>query len=112
MELSTLIYEVDGRVARITLNRPRRGNGITLEMPREIAACVERANLDPSVHAIALSGKGSGFCGGYDLVASAEAMTRGLRSRGVARGIARSIRPSRPPTTTPAAPGTRSSTSR
>jgi len=41
-------------------------------MPVEIAACVERANLDPTVHAIALAGNGSGFCGGYDLVASAE----------------------------------------
>jgi enoyl-CoA hydratase len=75
-ELSTMTYEVDGRVARITLDRPARGNGITLEMPRELAACVERANLDPAVHAIALSGNGSGFCGGYDLVSSAEQMTR------------------------------------
>jgi enoyl-CoA hydratase len=41
-------------------------------MPREMAACVERANLDPNVHVIALSGNGKGFCGGYDLVASAE----------------------------------------
>src|SRR5829696_8302520 len=41
-------------------------------MPAEIAQCVERANLDPAVHAIALAGAGSGFCGGYDLVASAE----------------------------------------
>ena len=41
-------------------------------MPAELAACVERANLDPEVHAIALAGNGSGFCGGYDLVASAE----------------------------------------
>ncbi len=71
-DLSTLTYEADGRVARITLNRPERGNGITLEMPRELAACVERANLDPAVHVIALAGNGSGFCGGYDLVASAE----------------------------------------
>jgi enoyl-CoA hydratase len=39
-------------------------------MPRELAECVERANLDPSVHVIALSGKGSGFCGGYDLGAA------------------------------------------
>jgi enoyl-CoA hydratase len=70
--LSTLTYERTGTVARITLNRPERGNGITLEMPREIAACVERANLDPDVHVIALSGNGKGFCGGYDLVASAE----------------------------------------
>jgi enoyl-CoA hydratase len=68
----TLTYETTGRIARITLNRPERGNGITLAMPREIAACVERANLDPTVHVIALSGRGKGFCGGYDLVASAE----------------------------------------
>ncbi|MEM9192058.1 MAG: crotonase/enoyl-CoA hydratase family protein [Myxococcota bacterium] len=68
----TLTYEVDGRVARITLDRPNRGNGITLTMPQELAACVERADLDPKVHVIALSGNGKGFCGGYDLVASAE----------------------------------------
>src|SRR5690242_12388186 len=71
-ELETLTYEVTGRIARITLNRPERGNGITLELPRELASCVERANLDPAVHAIALAGNGKGFCGGYDLVASAE----------------------------------------
>lgn len=70
--LKTLTYAVTGRIARITLNRPARGNGITLDMPREIAACVERANLDPAVHVIALSGNGSGFCGGYDLVDSAQ----------------------------------------
>src|SRR5215813_14747925 len=72
MDLATLTYETGDRVARITLDRPERGNGITPRMPAEIAACVERANLDPEVHAIALAGNGSGFCGGYDLVASAE----------------------------------------
>ena len=70
--METLIYEADGRVARITLNRPERGNGITGRMPAEIATCVERANLDPGIHVIALAGNGTGFCGGYDLVASAE----------------------------------------
>ena len=75
--LGTLTYEVTGPVARITLNRPERGNGITLEMPRELAACVERANLDPAVHVIALAGNGTGFCGGYDLVASAEHQLEG-----------------------------------
>jgi enoyl-CoA hydratase len=70
--LNTLRYEVTGRVARITLDRPERANAITLEMPRELAECVERANLDPSVHVIALAGSGKGFCGGYDLVDYAE----------------------------------------
>jgi enoyl-CoA hydratase len=70
MELTTMTYERDGRIARVTLDRPERGNAITLEMPRELAACVERANLDPEVHVIALAGNGSGFCGGYDLGAA------------------------------------------
>ena len=70
--METLTYETGGRVARITLDRPERGNGITPLMPVELAECVERANLDPSIHVISLAGNGSGFCGGYDLVASAE----------------------------------------
>ena len=74
MGLETMTYAREGRIARITLDRPERGNGITLEMPRELAACVERANLDPEIHVIGLAGNGSGFCGGYDLVASAEGM--------------------------------------
>ena len=71
-QLRTLTYETTGRIARLTLNRPERGNAITLEMPGEISACVERANLDPNVSVIALAGNGKGFCGGYDLVLAAE----------------------------------------
>src|SRR5262249_16048303 len=70
--LSTVTYEITVRVARITLNRPHRGNAITLAMPRELAQCVESACLNPSVHVIALQGNCPGFCGGYDLVEFAE----------------------------------------
>ncbi|MCA9713583.1 MAG: crotonase/enoyl-CoA hydratase family protein [Myxococcales bacterium] len=84
---TTLTYEVTGRVARITLNRPARGNGITFAMPVELARCVEAANLDPRVHVIALAGNGKGFCGGYDLVASAESI--GGAGRGDGRGDGR-----------------------
>ncbi len=80
--LKTMTYAVTGRIARITLNRPERGNGITMDMPQELAASVERANLDPAVHVIALSGNGSGFCGGYDLVESAEALRIGTPDPG------------------------------
>jgi enoyl-CoA hydratase len=72
LTLETMTYEVTGRVARITLDRPARGNGITFAMPRELTDCVERADLDPAVHVMVLAGNGAGFCGGYDLVASAE----------------------------------------
>jgi enoyl-CoA hydratase len=46
-------------------------------MPQELAACVEQANLDPGVHVIALSGRGKGFCGGYDLQLWAEDLADG-----------------------------------
>src|SRR5215207_4943626 len=82
LDLETMTYERDGRIARITLDRPERGNGITLEMPRELAHCVERANLDPAVRVIALAGHGKGFCGGYDLVVSAEGSPEDLAADG------------------------------
>ncbi len=75
-----MTYAVADRVARITLNRPERGNGLTPTLIAELAACVERADLDPAVHAILLSGNGKGFCGGYDLVDSAEGMGRAAAS--------------------------------
>ncbi len=74
---ATMTYAVADRVARITLNRPERGNGLTPTLIAELAACVERADLDPAVHVILLAGNGKGFCGGYDLVASAEGMGDG-----------------------------------
>jgi enoyl-CoA hydratase len=70
--MSAVEYERDGRVARLTLNRPERGNGITRGLVVELEQCVEQADLDPSVHVLLLSGAGKGFCGGYDLVESAE----------------------------------------
>ena len=72
MTMETRTSEVTGRIARITLDRPERGNAITLDTPGELAECVARANDEPEVHAIALAGAGKGFCGGYDLVEYAE----------------------------------------
>ncbi len=70
----TMTYELSDRIARITLDRPERGNGLTPRLIAELAQCVERADLDPAVHVILLAGNGKGFCGGYDLVESAEGM--------------------------------------
>jgi enoyl-CoA hydratase/carnithine racemase len=68
----TLTYEVTGRIARITFNRPEQGNAITNDTPLDLAHAVERADLDPRVHVILVSGRGKGFCGGYDLSIFAE----------------------------------------
>ena len=73
--LTTLLYTVDGRIARITLNRPARLNAINDEMPGEIRYAVELANADPQVHVIVLNGAGKAFCAGYDLKQYAEGDT-------------------------------------
>jgi enoyl-CoA hydratase len=70
--MAELRFERTGAVARLTLNRPERGNAITRQMLVELEAAVEQADLDPQVHVLLLSGAGSGFCGGYDLIMSAE----------------------------------------
>lgn len=75
-------YAVTERIARITLDRPERGNGITRRLVEELTACVERADLDPSVHVLLLAGNGPGFCGGYDLVESAEGMGAAASAQG------------------------------
>ncbi len=70
---STLLYEKDGRIARIILNRPGRLNAINDEMPGEIEAAVGQANDDDDIHVIVVSGAGEAFCAGYDLKEYAQA---------------------------------------
>src|SRR3954451_11005019 len=70
--LKTMTYEVTDRIARITFNRPDKGNAIVADTPLELSALVERADLDPDVHVILVSGRGQGFCAGFDLSAYAE----------------------------------------
>src|SRR3954465_9605427 len=70
--LKTMTYEVTDRVARITFNRPDKGNAIVADTPLELSALVERADLDPNVHVMLISGRGAGFCSGFDLSAYAD----------------------------------------
>lgn len=89
-EFHSILYEksADGKVAYITLNRPSRLNAIDAHMPLEIRAAVRQANHDAGVHCIVLRGAGAGFCGGYDLVLSAETAQRGttLGSQDLSQG--------------------------
>ena len=59
-DLKTMTYEVTDRVARITFNRPEKGNAIVADTPLELSALVERADLDPNVHVILVSGAARG----------------------------------------------------
>jgi len=66
------MYEKDDRIARITLNRPEVMNAINDELPAALSAAVQRADADPDVHVMILSGNGPAFCAGYDLTFYAE----------------------------------------
>jgi len=65
--MSKVLYEKDGRIGRITLNRPDMMNAIDNDLPGELAAAVAQADADPGVHVMVLSGNGKAFCAGYDL---------------------------------------------
>lgn len=71
--MSKVLYERDGRIGRITLNRPDVLNAIDDELPQQLADAVARANADEGVHVIVLSGAGRAFCAGYDLTYYAQA---------------------------------------
>ena len=62
-----VLYESDGRLAYITLNRPEVLNAIDDALPAALESAVKRANSDQKVRAIILAGTGRSFCTGYDL---------------------------------------------
>ena len=66
MDATTLLYETDGPIATITLNRPERLNTIVPPMPEEFEQAVRTATLDHDVKVIVVRGAGRAFCAGYD----------------------------------------------
>lgn len=67
MAYEHILYEVDDPVATITLNRPDQLNAWTARMGHEVADAVGRAEVDPAVVGIVLTGAGRGWCAGADL---------------------------------------------
>jgi len=65
-EFETVLYEVAGKIATITLNRPEQLNTIVPPMPAEVQAAVHRAVRDPAVSVIVVRGAGRSFCAGYN----------------------------------------------
>lgn len=67
MTYTEILYEIRGRVATITLNRPDKLNAWTRTMDAEVRAGVQVAADDPDVRAIVVTGAGRGFCAGADM---------------------------------------------
>lgn len=65
--MSTVKTHKDGRIGRITLDRPDVMNAINDDLPRDLEAAVRQFDADRDVHVMVLSGAGDAFCAGYDL---------------------------------------------
>src|SRR5690349_11124539 len=64
---ATVRYERHGKVAVISYDRPARRNAWSVACVQETIAAIQRANTDPEIGAIVLTGEGSTFCAGADL---------------------------------------------
>src|SRR5436305_913194 len=64
-----ILYDVDGPVLTITLNRPDKLNAFTFTMMKELLDGFDRADADDDVRAVMVTGAGRGFCAGADLAA-------------------------------------------
>jgi enoyl-CoA hydratase/carnithine racemase len=67
MEYKETIFEKDGHIATITLNRPERRNAWTFRMREEVYQAMKDAEADGQIRAIIVTGAGSTFCSGADL---------------------------------------------
>jgi methylglutaconyl-CoA hydratase len=66
---ATVLYDVDGSVARITLNRPEKRNALNEELIAALKEALRRANNEEGVRVVTVSGAGADFSSGADLAA-------------------------------------------
>lgn len=73
MAYETLLYERDGPILTITLNRPDKLNAYTAAMGAELEDAFRRADADDDVRVVIVTGAGRGFCAGADISGGAGA---------------------------------------
>ena len=66
MSDSAVLYEVEERIATITLNRPENRNSMTPDVLSGLSSAVDQARSDPEVRCVILTGNGKSFCAGAD----------------------------------------------
>lgn len=72
MQYETITYEAQDGIATVTLNRPDKLNAFNATMGREIVEGFRRADQDPEVRVVILTGAGRAFCAGADMSMFAE----------------------------------------
>ena len=73
MAYTTILFDITGGIATLTLNRPDKLNSFTIAMHGEVRDALARVAADKSVRVLVLTGAGRGFCAGQDLADSAVA---------------------------------------
>jgi 2-(1,2-epoxy-1,2-dihydrophenyl)acetyl-CoA isomerase len=73
----TVLYEPDGAVLRLTLNRPEKLNAWNGRMESDFIDALDTASADPAIHAIVVTGAGRAFCAGGDISAWSENLSGG-----------------------------------
>lgn len=71
-EGNDILYQVDGAVARITLNRPEKRNALNEALVAGLKNALKQANVNDAVRVVVISGAGQDFCSGADLAALQE----------------------------------------
>ncbi|MBI4496518.1 MAG: enoyl-CoA hydratase/isomerase family protein [Chloroflexi bacterium] len=85
--------ELDGQVARITLNRPERLNALNAELTAELYDVLGQIQRDPQVRVVILTGAGTGFCSGADVTGMATSLDGGASPRAPGNWINRNLQP-------------------
>ena len=76
MSYETILYETDGPILTVTLNRPEKLNAYTATMGGELEDAFMRADADDEIRVVIVTGAGRGFCAGADISAGAGAFDR------------------------------------
>jgi enoyl-CoA hydratase len=67
MELTTLDYQVDGAIARVTMNRPAELNTMNKAFWTELITVFDAIDADPAIRAVIIASTGRHFTAGLDL---------------------------------------------
>lgn len=62
-----ILYRVEDRIARITLNRPEKRNALSVPLREELVQALRQAERDDGVRVVLIDGAGPSFCSGYDI---------------------------------------------
>ena len=83
MSYETIRYDVENRIATITLNRPERLNAYNETMRSELHSAFDEIDADDEVRAVIMTGEGRGFCAGADLGAGGDTFDADAKGRDI-----------------------------